>query len=96
MGQKIHPHGLRLGITSDWKTHWYADKKEYKNYVAEDIKIREFLSHGLERAGIADVVIERTRDRVRVDIHTARPGIVIGLRTASAASWRSSPASRWR
>ena len=84
MGQKIHPHGLRLGITSDWKTHWYADKKEYKNYVAEDIKIREFLSHGLERAGIADVVIERTRDRVRVDIHTARPGIVIGRRGSEA------------
>lgn len=84
MGQKIHPHGLRLGITSDWKTHWYADKKDYKNYVAEDIKIREFLSHGLERAGIADVVIERTRDRVRVDIHTARPGIVIGRRGSEA------------
>ncbi|GAB3072834.1 30S ribosomal protein S3 [Corynebacterium aquatimens] len=83
MGQKIHPHGLRLGITSDWKSHWYADKN-YSDYVAEDIKIREFLSKGLERAGIADVVIERTRDRVRVDIHTARPGIVIGRRGAEA------------
>ena len=84
MGQKIHPHGLRLGITSDWKTHWYADKDDYAKYVAEDIKIREYLSTGLERAGIADVVIERTRDRVRVDIHTARPGIVIGRRGAEA------------
>ncbi|SER68301.1 30S ribosomal protein S3 [Corynebacterium cystitidis] len=83
MGQKIHPHGLRLGITADWKSHWYADKN-YSEYVAEDIKIREFLSTGLERAGIADVVIERTRDRVRVDIHTARPGIVIGRRGAEA------------
>ncbi|EEI16050.1 30S ribosomal protein S3 [Corynebacterium lipophiloflavum] len=83
MGQKIHPHGLRLGITADWKTHWYADKN-YADYVAEDIKIREFLSKGLDRAGIADVVIERTRDRVRVDIHTARPGIVIGRRGAEA------------
>ena len=83
MGQKIHPHGLCLGITSDWKTHWFADK-DYANYVAEDIKIREYLSKGLERAGIADVVIERTRDRVRVDIHTARPGIVIGRRGAEA------------
>ncbi|WPF66482.1 MULTISPECIES: 30S ribosomal protein S3 [unclassified Corynebacterium] len=83
MGQKIHPHGLRLGITSDWKSHWYADK-QYKDYVAEDIKIREFLSKGIERAGIADVVIERTRDRVRVDIHTARPGIVIGRRGSEA------------
>ncbi|WJY67316.1 30S ribosomal protein S3 [Corynebacterium auris] len=83
MGQKIHPHGLRLGITADWKSHWYADKN-YADYVAEDIKIREFLSKGLERAGIADVVIERTRDRVRVDIHTARPGIVIGRRGSEA------------
>ncbi|MFC3797179.1 30S ribosomal protein S3 [Corynebacterium tuscaniense] len=83
MGQKIHPHGLRLGITSDWKSHWYADKS-YSDYVAEDIKIREFLKNNLERAGIADVVIERTRDRVRVDIHTARPGIVIGRRGAEA------------
>ena len=52
MGQKIHPHGLRLGITSDWKTHWFADK-DYANYVAEDIKIRNYLNKGLDRAGIA-------------------------------------------
>lgn len=83
MGQKIHPHGLRLGITSGWKSHWFAEK-DYANYVAEDIKIREYLSKGLDRAGIADVVIERTRDRVRVDIHTARPGIVIGRRGSEA------------
>ncbi len=83
MGQKIHPHGLRLGITSDWKSHWFAEQS-YADYVAEDIKIREFFAKGMERAGIADVVIERTRDRVRVDIHTARPGIVIGRRGAEA------------
>ncbi|QPK79555.1 30S ribosomal protein S3 [Corynebacterium lizhenjunii] len=83
MGQKIHPHGLRLGISTEWKTHWFADK-DYATYVAEDIKIRQFLEKGLDRAGIADVVIERTRDRVRVDIHTARPGIVIGRRGAEA------------
>ena len=83
MGQKIHPHGLRLGITSDWKSHWYADKS-YADYVSEDIKIREYLSKNVQRAGIADIVIERTRDRVRVDIHTARPGIVIGRRGAEA------------
>ena len=83
MGQKIHPHGLRLGISTEWKTHWFADK-DYANYVAEDIKIRQYLEKGLDRAGIADVVIERTRDRVRVDIHTARPGIVIGRRGSEA------------
>ena len=83
MGQKIQPHGFRLGITSDWTSKWYADK-QYADYVAEDIKIRELLSTGMERAGIARVEIERTRDRVRVDIHTARPGIVIGRRGAEA------------
>ncbi len=67
--------------------------KQYAEYVKEDVAIRKLLSQGLERAGIAKVEIERTRDRVRVDIHTARPGIVIGRRgaepIASAASWRS-------
>ena len=83
MGQKIHPHGLRLGISSDWKSRWYADK-QYADYIKEDVAIRKLLATGLERAGIADVEIERTRDRVRVDIHTARPGIVIGRRGAEA------------
>ncbi|MFE0027759.1 30S ribosomal protein S3 [Amycolatopsis sp. NPDC059021] len=83
MGQKINPHGFRLGITTDWKSRWYADK-QYAEYVAEDVKIRRLLSTGMERAGISKVEIERTRDRVRVDIHTARPGIVIGRRGAEA------------
>ena len=83
MGQKINPHGFRLGITTDWKSRWYADKM-YAEYVAEDVKIRRMLSKGMERAGISKVEIERTRDRVRVDIHTARPGIVIGRRGAEA------------
>jgi small subunit ribosomal protein S3 len=83
VGQKINPHGFRLGITTDWKSRWYADK-QYSEYVAEDVKIRKLLSTGMERAGISKVEIERTRDRVRVDIHTARPGIVIGRRGAEA------------
>jgi small subunit ribosomal protein S3 len=83
VGQKINPHGFRLGITTDWKSRWYADK-QYSEYVAEDVKIRRMLSKGMERAGISKVEIERTRDRVRVDIHTARPGIVIGRRGAEA------------
>ena len=83
MGQKINPHGFRLGITTDWKSRWYADK-QYAEYVKEDVEIRRMLSKGMERAGISKVEIERTRDRVRVDIHTARPGIVIGRRGAEA------------
>ena len=88
MGQKVTPHGFRLGITTDFNTRWFADSSKpgqrYRDYVAEDVAIRKLLSQGMERAGIARVEIERTRDRVRVDIHTARPGIVIGRRGAEA------------
>ena len=83
MGQKVNPHGFRLGITTDFKSRWYADKL-YKDYVKEDVAIRRKMTQGMERAGISKVEIERTRDRVRVDIHTARPGIVIGRRGAEA------------
>ncbi|MDO9485830.1 MAG: 30S ribosomal protein S3 [Actinomycetota bacterium] len=88
MGQKVNPHGFRLGITTDFKSRWFADSQKpgqrYRDYVDEDVKIRKVLSQGMERAGISKVEIERTRDRVRVDIHTARPGIVIGRRGAEA------------
>src|SRR4029078_324009 len=83
VGQKVNPHGFRLGITTDFKSRWYADKL-YKEYVAEHVDIRRMLQRGMERAGISKVEIERTRDRVRVDIHTPRPGIVIGRRGAEA------------
>jgi small subunit ribosomal protein S3 len=83
MGQKINPNGFRLGISKDHRSRWYADKL-YKDYVKEDVDIRRFLGKGMDRAGISRVEIERTRDRVRVDIHTARPGIVIGRRGAEA------------
>jgi small subunit ribosomal protein S3 len=83
VGQKINPHGFRLGITTDHKSVWFADKL-YKDYVKEDVAIRRMLTKGMDRAGISKVTIERTRDRVRVDIHTARPGIVIGRRGAEA------------
>ena len=83
MGQKIHPYGFRLGTSTDHKSRWYADKL-YAGYIGEDVKIRRLLTKGLERAGISSVEIERTRDRVRVDIFTARPGIVIGRNGAEA------------
>ncbi len=88
MGQKIHPNGFRLGITTDHVSKWFADSNKpgerYADFVREDVKIRELLAKNLDRAGVAKVEIERTRDRVRVDIHTARPGIVIGRRGAEA------------
>jgi small subunit ribosomal protein S3 len=87
MGQKINPHGFRLGISTDHKSRWYAGR-QYKDYLAEDIEIRRMLTQGMERAGISRVEIERTRDRVRVDIHTARPGIVIGRKGQEADKLR--------
>ena len=93
MGQKVNPHGYRLGITTDHRSRWFADStkkgERYRDYVIEDVKIRKLMSEGLERAGVSKVEIERTRERVRVDLHTARPGIVIGRRGAEADKLRS-------
>ena len=87
MGQKINPNGFRLGVTTDHKSRWYADK-QYKDYVGEDVKIRKLLTKRLVRAGLSSTEIERTRDRVRIDLYTARPGIVIGRNGAEAERLR--------
>ena len=93
MGQKVNPYGFRLGITTDHVSRWFSDStkpgQRYADYVAEDIKIRKLLQSSLDRAGVSNIEIERTRDRVRVDIHTARPGIVIGRRGAEAERIRT-------
>jgi small subunit ribosomal protein S3 len=93
MGQKVNPFGFRLGITTDHVSRWFSDStkagQRYSDYVAEDVKIRNLLKTSLDRAGVARIEIERTRDRVRVDIHTARPGIVIGRRGAEAERIRA-------
>jgi small subunit ribosomal protein S3 len=93
MGQKVNPYGFRLGITTDHVSRWFSDStkagQRYADYVAEDVKIRRLLKASLDRAGVARIEIERTRDRVRVDIHTARPGIVIGRRGAEAERIRA-------
>ena len=83
MGQKVNPYGFRLGITTDWKSRWYADK-DYQDYIIEDWEIRNFLQTELPHAAISRIEVERTRDRLRKDVHTARPGIVIGRRGAEA------------
>ncbi len=77
MGQKVNPHGLRVGIIKDWNSKWYADK-DFAANIAEDHKIRVFLKKRLYTAGLSDIEIERASDRVRVTIHTAKPGLVIG------------------
>jgi small subunit ribosomal protein S3 len=84
MGQKVNPYGFRLGVTTDWKSRWIADKKEYRDNLIEDWKIRDYLRRQLERAAVSRVEVERTRDRLRVDVYTARPGIVIGRRGSEA------------
>jgi small subunit ribosomal protein S3 len=83
MGQKVNPYGFRLGITTDWKSRWFNDRN-YRDYVVEDWKIRDYLNTQLESAAVSRIEVERTGDRTRVDIHTARPGIVIGRRGAEA------------
>ncbi|HET8957895.1 MAG TPA: 30S ribosomal protein S3 [Microcella sp.] len=93
MGQKVNPYGFRLGITTDHVSRWFAEStkpgQRYADYVAEDVRIRKMLTTSLDRAGVARIEIERTKDRVRVDIHTARPGIVIGRRGAEAERIRA-------
>ncbi len=83
MGQKVNPYGFRLGITTDWKSRWF-NEREYRQFVIEDWKIRDYLTRQLETAAVSRIEIERSNDRIRVDIHTARPGIVIGRRGAEA------------
>ncbi len=89
MGQKVNPYGFRLGITTDWKSRWFADRGEYAHYVIEDWEIRDYLMTELPHAAISRIEVERTRDRLRVDVHTARPGIVIGRRGAEADRLRA-------
>ncbi len=78
MGQKMHPHGLRVGVISDWNSKWYADSKNYADYLVEDHKIREYVKKKLFVSGISKVEIERTAKFVKVNVYTAKPGVVIG------------------
>lgn len=84
MGQKIHPYGFRLGITTDWKSRWIADRQEYRDYLIEDSDIRSYLMEQLPNAAISRIEVERTRDKLQIDVHTARPGIVIGRKGSEA------------
>jgi len=78
MGQKVHPIGIRLGITKDWNARWYADSKNYADFLVSDVEIRNELNERLKHASISKLNIERVANGVRVTIHTARPGVVIG------------------
>lgn len=78
MGQKVNPHGLRVGIITDWDSKWYADKKNFGDNLAEDYKIREYIKKEHFQAGISKIEIERFASRIKVSVHTAKPGMIIG------------------
>jgi len=78
MGHKVHPVGIRLGISKDWNSKWYANKREYADYLESDLKVREMLRKRLAQAGVSRIQIERPAKTARVTVHTARPGVVIG------------------
>ena len=78
MGQKVHPHGLRVGVIKVWDSKWYANKKDFGDNLVEDYKIRKFLKKSLFAAGIAKIEIERNDNKVRINIFSAKPGIIIG------------------
>ncbi len=78
MGHKVHPTGIRLGISKDWNSKWFANKREYAQYLTADLKVRELLRKKLAQAGVSRIQIERPAKSARITIHTARPGVVIG------------------
>ena len=78
MGQKVNPHGLRVGVIKDWDAKWYANKNNYAELLHEDIEIRKYIKDKMFEAGISRIVIERAANRLKIDVHTARPGMVIG------------------
>lgn len=84
MGQKVNPHGLRVGVIADWDSKWFAGKKEFAKFIKQDDTIRKFIKKKYYNAGLSKIVVERTADKVVVDIHTGRPGVLIGKAGAGA------------
>lgn len=88
MGQKMHPHGLRVGVIKDWNSKWYADSKHFADYLVEDHKIREYVKKKLYASGISKIEIERTATKLIINIYTGRPGMLIGTKGAGADQLR--------
>lgn len=82
MGQKVHPYGFRVGYIYDWKSRWFANRQDFPKLLLEDVKIRKFIKKALSTAAVSKVEVERTSEKIRVLIYTARPGIIIGRRGA--------------
>lgn len=87
MGQKVHPTGFRLGVIKDWDSRWYAEK-DYAKLLHEDIRIRSYIKERLFNAGVSKIIIERTAKRARINIHAARPGIIIGKKGSEVEALR--------
>ena len=88
MGQKVNPHGLRIGIIKDWDTKWYASAKDFSNFLVEDVKLRKYIKKKLYIAGVARIEIERAAAKVKINIHAAKPGIIIGKQGAGIEALR--------
>jgi small subunit ribosomal protein S3 len=88
VGQKVHPGGLRVGVIHDWKSNWYTGDKEFPAYIIEDVKIRDHIYGKLGHAGLSDILIRKDKQRITIDIYTARPGIVIGKSGAEVDALR--------
>ena len=86
MGQKVNPHGFRLGITRTWSSRWYANKRDYASNLMEDIRIRKYIGKKFDSAGVARVEIQRAAKNLEVNIYSSRPGIIIGKKGAGAES----------
>lgn len=96
MGQKVNPHGFRVGVIKDWDTRWYADKKDFSKFLVEDKKIRDFVKEELFKAGISKIEIERKgEEKVLVSITTAKPGIIIGRQGAGIEEIKKKLASKF-
>ena len=93
MGQKVHPTGIRLGIAADWRSKWYAESKDYANFLYKDLEIRTFLKKKLKEASVSRIQIERPAKSAFITIHTARPGVVIGKQGADIEKLRAETAS---
>ena len=89
MGQKVNPHGLRVGIIKSWDSNWYANKKDFAGNLLEDHQIREFIQNNYKNCGISKVVVERTAKQVVVNLYTARPGMVIGQKGAEVENMKA-------
>ncbi|MBP8240747.1 MAG: 30S ribosomal protein S3, partial [Thermoflexales bacterium] len=89
MGRKVHPYGFRIGIIRDWKSKWFAPKRDYTKLLKEDYDLRKYLMREMEKAGVSDIIIERfPPNQLHVTVHTARPGVVIGRKGAAVKSLR--------